>query len=155
VTPVTERDFPVGHPKASDYDPKSPEAIEWVRKNVSPMGERAYPVDSVKSSDSKVNDAGVEWRAGEDPFHPELEAHTGATLEVAAARKAQEASLIALAKETPTLDDGRVNTAKIAEDSAVAFLQAQGHDEATARQIVREQGVDKILAAKATLGKGE
>jgi hypothetical protein len=155
VTPVSERDFPKGHPKASDYDPTSPEAVEWARKNIHPMGERAYPVDSVKSSDSKVNDASVEWRAGVDPAHPELEPHTGATPEVAAARKAQEASIIAKAKETPTLDDGRVNTAKIAEDSAVAFLEAQGHDEATARQIVREQGVDKILAAKATLGKGE
>jgi hypothetical protein len=29
---------------------------------------------------------------------------------------------------------------------------SQGHDEATARQIVREQGIDQVLAAKATVG---
>jgi hypothetical protein len=155
VAPTAERDFPVGHPKAADYDPKSPEAIEWARRHVHPLGERAYPVDSLKSSDTPGNECGIEWRAGVDPFHSELEAHTGATPEVAAASRAYHASLAANAKETPTLDDGRVNTAKIAEDSAVAFLEAQGHDEAAARQIVRDQGVDKILAAKATLGKGE
>jgi len=45
---------------------------------------------------------------------------------------------------------------KSAEESAVFVRDGnKGHDEETARQIVREQGVDQILAAKATLGKGE
>lgn len=152
---ITERDFPKGHPKASDYDPKSPEAIEWARVNIHPMGERDFPVDHPKALDTKGNTNHIPIRAGEDPARPEIEAHTGATPEVAAARKAYEAQLSAQAKDTPVLDDGRVNTAKVAEESAVAFLVKQGHDDATARKIVREQGVDKVLAAKATLKAGE
>jgi hypothetical protein len=152
---ITERDFPKGHPKAADYDPKSPDAVEWARKNIHPMGERDFPVDHPKALDTPGNKNHVPIRAGEDPDRPELEAHTGATEEVAAARRAYDASIAASAKETPTLEDGRVNTAKIAEDAAVQFVMKQGHDEEAARKIVREQGIDQILAAKATLQAGE
>lgn len=152
---VAERDFPKGHPKAGDYDPKSPEAIEWARVNIHPLGERDFPVDHPKALDTKGNTNAVPVRAGEDPARPEIEAHTGATPEVAAARKAYEQQLSAQAKETPVLDDGRVDTAKVAEDSAVAFLVKLGHDEEGSRKIVREQGIDQILAAKATLHAGE
>lgn len=152
---VTERDFPKGHPKASDYDPHSPEALEWARVNIHPLGERDFPVDHPKALDTKGNTNHIPLRAGEDPARPEIEAHTGATREVAAARKAIEAQLTAKAKETPVLDDGRVDTGKVAEDSAVAFLVKMGHDEDTAQQIVREQGIDQVLAAKATLHAGE
>lgn len=152
---VTERDFPKGHPKASDYDPHSPEAIEWARVNIHPLGERDFPVDHIKAVDTPGNTNRIPIRAGEDPARPEIEAHTGATPEVAAARKALEAQLSAKAKETPTLPDGFVDTGKVAEDSAVAFLVKMGHDDDEARKIVREQGVDQILAAKATLHAGE
>jgi hypothetical protein len=149
---VVEQDFPAGHPKRFDYDPKSPEAIEWARLHIHPKGERDFPVDHPKAVDTKGNTNHLAWAPGVDPLHPELEAHTGATPAQAAARKAFEAQLSARAQETPTTEDGRVDTAKIAEQAAVDFVVAQGHTEAEARQIVREQGVDQILAAKATVG---
>ena len=149
---IVEQDFPKGHPKRFDYDPKSPEAIEWARVNIHPKGQRDFPVDHPKALDTKGNTNHLVYEAGVDPLHPELEAHTGATPEQAAGRKAYEAQLAALAKETPTLEDGRVDTAQIAEQAAVDFVIAQGHDEAAARKIVREQGVDQVLAAKATVG---
>lgn len=152
---VTERDFPKGHPKASDYDPHSPEAIEWARVNIHPLGERDFPVDHPKALDTKGNTNHIPLRAGEDPAHPELEAHTGATAEVAEARKKYEQFMQPKAKETPTLPDGFVDTGKVAEDSAVAFLVKLGHDDDEAQKIVREQGIDQILAAKATLHAGE
>lgn len=155
MTPVTERDFPKGHPKAYDYVPGSPEAIEWARKNIHPKGERAFPVDHVKASDSEVNDCSIEWRAGVDPANPELEEFTGATPDVAKARRAAYLAQLPHVAETPMLEDGRVNVAAVAEQTAVDFVMEQGHEEEAARKIVREQGVDQILAAKATLGKGE
>lgn len=150
----TERDFPKGHPKAADYDPKSPEAIEWARVNIHPLGERDFPVDHPKASDTKGNTNHVPVRAGIDPAHPELEEHTGAAAEVVAAREKLNAERAKTARETAMLDDGRVNTALIAEESAVQFVMSQGHDEENARKIVAENGVDKILAAKATLKAG-
>jgi len=149
---VVEQDFPKGHPKRFDYDPKSPEAIEWARIHIHPKGERDFPVDHPKAVDTPGNTNHIPVRAGIDPAHPELEEHTGATPEQAAGRAAYNRALAAQAKETPTTEDGRVDTAKIAEQSAVEFVMSQGHDEATARQIVREQGVDEVLAAKATVG---
>lgn len=152
---VHEEDFPKGHPKRFDYDPASAEAQEWARLNIHPKGQRDFPVDHPKAVDTPGNTNHLAWAPGVDPLHPELEAHTGATPEVAAARRAYDAQLAALARETPTTDDGRVDGAKIAEEDAVKFVMAQGHEEAAARQIVREQGVDQILAAKATVsGKG-
>lgn len=152
---VKERDFPVGHPASSDYDPKSPEAKEWARVNIHPMGERDFPVDHPKACDTPGNTNHIPVRAGVDPLHPELQEHTGATPEVAEARRKAYLAQQPKAQETPMLEDGRVNAAKVAEESAVSFVMEQGHDEEKAREIVREQGVDQILAAKATLGKGE
>lgn len=153
MTPLTktEEDFPKGHPARFDYDPASPEAQEWARKNVHPLGERAYPVDSVKSSDTPGNDCSLEWRPGVDPRNPHLEAFTGASPEVAAARKAQALKNAAVSSDTAMTDEGTVNTAKIAEDNAVDFLVKLGHDEETARKILAEQGLDKIAAARNTL----
>jgi hypothetical protein len=155
MSPVAERDFPKGHPASADYDPKSPEAKEWARVNIHPLGERDFPVDHPKACDTPGNTNHIPVRAGVDPLHPELEEHTGATPEVAILRRAAYLARLPKAQETPTLPEGFVDTAKIAEDSAVDFVMEQGHDEDAARQIVREQGVDQILAAKATLGKGE
>jgi hypothetical protein len=151
MTPVEERDFPKGHPKAFDYDPKSPEAIEWVRQNVHPLGERAYPVDSIKSSDTPGHECNLKWLPGVDPRNPHLEAFTGATPEVAAARKAAEQAMSALARETPTLPEGYVDTGKIAHESAVKFLLSLGHSETEAEQVIAVQGLDQVLAAKDTL----
>jgi hypothetical protein len=147
-----ERDFPLGHPKAADYVPGSPAAIEWARKNISPLGTRDFPVDHVKACDSTNTDTKLEWRPGIDPRNPHLEEFTGATPEVAKARRDAYLAQLPFVKETPTLDDGRVNVAAIAEETAVEFVMEQGHEEEAARKIVREQGVDQVLAARSTLG---
>jgi hypothetical protein len=155
VAATHEEDYPKGHPARFDYDPKSADAIEWARKNIHPLGQRDFPVDHPKAVDTPGNTNHLPIRPGVDPLHPEREEHTGASPEVAAARRAFHAELAKAARETPTLEDGRVNTAAIAERTAVDFLIANGHTEEAAAQIVREQGVDKILAAKATMGVKE
>jgi hypothetical protein len=62
-----ERDWPPGHPKAGDYDPNSPEAKEWARVNVHPLGERDWPVDHPKALDTPGNENTLVWQAGVDP----------------------------------------------------------------------------------------
>ena len=80
-----EPDFPPGHPKRFDYNPKSAEAREWARRNVHPAGERDFPVGHIKASDTKGNTNRVAVRAGEDPAHPEREPFTGRTPDQVAA----------------------------------------------------------------------
>ena len=152
---IFERDFPKGHPKAADYVPGDADAVEWARKNIHPLGERDFPVDHIKAVDTRGNTNHLPWRAGVDPANPHLEEFTGATPEVAEARRKAYLAQLPKVKETPTLEDGRVNVAKVAHDSAVNFLLDQGHNQDEAEQIVREQGVDKVLAAKHTLGVKE
>lgn len=152
---VQERDFPKGHPKASDYVPGSPDALEWARMNIHPKGERDFPVDSIKASDTKGNLNSLSIRPGIDPLHPELEEFTGATPEVAAARHAAYLAQLPKVAETPTTADGFVDTAKVAEKTALDFLMAQGHDEATARAVLAHEGIDQVLAAKHTLAAKE
>ncbi len=151
-TVQTERDFPLGHPKAADYVPGSPEAIEWARKNIHPLGERDFPVDHVKAVDTQGNTNHIPIRPGVDPAHPDLEAFTGATKEVAAARHAAYVAQLPKVEETPMLPEGFVDTAKVAQKSALDFLEKQGHTPDEAAAILAELGIDKILAAKATLG---
>lgn len=79
-----EEDYPKGHPARFDYNPDSPEARRWKRKNSSLLGERDFPVDHPKAIDTPGNNNSVVWKAGEDPFHPELEPHTGRPAHVAA-----------------------------------------------------------------------
>jgi len=157
VTPQvhTEEDFPKGHPARFDYDPASPEAKEWARRNISLKGERDFPVGHPKAVDTPRNTNHVPIRPGIDPAHPELEAHTGRTPEQAAAVRAANAALAARQMETPMLDDGRVNVAEIAERTALDFLEKQGHEPEEAEALLRELGVDKILAAKAVVGVKE
>jgi hypothetical protein len=150
---VQERDFPKGHPKAADYVPGSPEAIEWARKNIHPLGERDFPVGHIKAVDTPGNTNAIPIRPGIDPAHPELEEFTGATKEVATARRAAYLAQLPHVEETPMHDDGTVNTAKVAEKTALDFLIAQGHDEQTAQVILSREGIDQVLAAKATLGQ--
>jgi len=109
-----ERDFPHGHPAASDYDPASPEAIEWVRKNVSPLGERDFPVDHPKALDTAGNVNHLTWRAGTDPHNPHREEFTGRTPEQAAGVAAMSAIASAAAAESPVtipLDAAEINAA--------------------------------------------
>jgi hypothetical protein len=147
----TEEDFPKGHPARFDYDPASPEAKEWARKHIHPKGERDFPVDHPKAVDTPGNTNHVPVRAGVDPAHPELEAFTGRTPEQAAAVKAVNAALAAMQVETPMMPEGFVDTAAVAKKTALDFLLKQGHDETTAEKILAEQGIDQVLAAKATL----
>lgn len=149
---IQERDFPKGHPKACDYVPGSPEAIEWARKNIHPKGERDFPIDHIKAVDTPGNTNAIPIRAGIDPAHPELEEFTGATPEVAAARRAAYLAQLPHVTETPMLPEGFVDTTAVAQKTAIDFLIAQGHDEQTARVILSREGIDQVLAAKATLG---
>src|ERR1700732_2263048 len=80
-----EPDFPPGHPKRFDYNPKSAEAREGARRNVHPAGERDFPVGHIKAVDTKGNTNKVAVVAGVDPAHPELEPFTGRTPEQVAA----------------------------------------------------------------------
>lgn len=99
-----EEDFEQGHPKRFDYDPNSPEAIEWARKHVFPKGERDFPPDHPKAMDTPGNTNATEWRAGVDPAHPENEPFTGRTPEQAAAVHRFEAELSRKAKESPVAE---------------------------------------------------
>lgn len=109
-----ERDFPPGHPAASDYDPQSPEAIEWARRNVHPLGDRDFPVDHPKALDTAGNTNHLSWRAGTDPHNPQREEFTGRTPEQAAGVARMSAIASAAAVESPVtvpLDAAEVNTA--------------------------------------------
>lgn len=149
---VLERDFPVGHPKAADYVPGSVEAVEWAHKNIQPLGQRDFPVDHIKAVDTDGNTNHFEWRLGVDPAHPELESFTGAPAEVAEARRAAYAAQLPQLKETPVLEDGRVDVAQVQHHTALEFLVSVGHTEEEANAIIRDQGLDQVLAARSTLG---
>lgn len=96
-----EEDFPAGHPARSDYDPSSPEAVEWARHNVSPLGERDFPVDHPGALDTPGNKNTITWAAGVDPFNPHREPFTGRTPEQVAGIRALSAVASSLAKESP------------------------------------------------------
>lgn len=99
-----EPDFPVGHPKRFDYDPKSAAAREWARLNIHPAGERDFPVGHPKAVDTKGNLNTVVHQQGVDPAHPELEPFSGRTPEQVKAEQELWAERIALAKPSPELE---------------------------------------------------
>lgn len=99
----TEEDFPQGHPARADYDPKSKEAMEWVRKNVAPLGERDFPVDHPKAADTAGNTNTLAWTAGVDPHNPHREPFTGRTPEQAAGVALMSAIASSRAKESPVV----------------------------------------------------
>lgn len=99
----SEEDFPQGHPARADYDPKSPEAMEWVRKNVAPFGERDFPVDHPKAADTAGNTNTLAWAAGVDPHNPHREPFTGRTPEQAAGVALMSSIASSRAKESPVL----------------------------------------------------
>lgn len=83
-----EPDYAPGHPARFDYDPDSPEAVEWRRKNVHPLGERDWPVDHPKAVDTPGNTNHLPVVPGVNPFNPEREAFTGR--DPATAKRARE-----------------------------------------------------------------
>lgn len=99
----TDDAFPKGHPGNPDWNPASPEAIEWARKNIHPLGERDFPPDHPGAADTAGNLNSLEWAPGVDPMNPHREPHTGRTPEQAAgvARLSALASLAAV--ESPVL----------------------------------------------------
>lgn len=99
----SERDFPPGHPAASDYDPNSQAAEEWMRQNVHPFGERDFPTDHPKAADTAGNTNTLVWSAGVDPHNPHREPFTGRTPEQAAAVAAMSQLASLAAKESPVL----------------------------------------------------
>jgi hypothetical protein len=101
MAPQQERDFPLGHPASSDYDPDSPEAIEWRRINVHPKGERDWPVDHPKAVDTPGNTNHVPIIPGVDPAHPERESFTGRSPDKAKRVRELQKELAALSHETP------------------------------------------------------
>jgi len=98
-----ERDFPPGHPGASDYDPESPEAIEWARKNVHPLGDRDFAVDHPKALDTAGNLNHLPVTAGVDPLNPHREAFTGRTPKQVAAIKTLSEAASKAAVESPVV----------------------------------------------------
>lgn len=98
-----ERDFPPGHPAASDYDPKSRDAMEWIRVNVHPFGERDFPTDHPKAADTAGNTNKLVWSAGVDPHNPQREPFTGRTPEQAAAVALMSQIASSAAEASPVL----------------------------------------------------
>jgi hypothetical protein len=47
-----ERDFPIGHPSAVDFDPKSPEAAAWRKAHANVKGERDFPIGHPGAADN-------------------------------------------------------------------------------------------------------
>ncbi len=132
-----ERDFPIGHPKAFDYDPTSPEAIEWARQNVHPLGERDFPVDHPKAVDTPGNTNHFAWPPGVDPYNAHLEEHTGKTPAQAAAAAEFNRRVAEHAQESPAL-------APIRSDVANAALAAE-RDRLKVDALTAEQ-TRKVLA---------
>ena len=109
-----EHDFPAGHPGRADYDPKSPEAIEWARLNVAPLGARDFPVDHPKALDTPGNLNHLVYEPGVDPLNPHREAHTGRTPEQVAGIRELSLAASKAAAESPValpLDAAVVNEA--------------------------------------------
>lgn len=96
-----EPDFQPGHPARFDYDPKSPEAQEWARRNFFPKGERDFPPGHPKAIDTPGNTNHVRHVAGVDPSRPDHEPFTGRSPEQAAAARELYQQRAQQAVETP------------------------------------------------------
>jgi len=101
-----EPDFPPGHPARFDYDPRSPEAKQWAKKNIHPLGERDFPVGHPKAVDTPGSTNHIAVLPGVDPHHPALEAFTGRTPAQAAAYRTMLVELAAHAQESPVAVPG-------------------------------------------------
>jgi hypothetical protein len=130
--PQVERDFPIGHPKAADTVLGSPEHRAWCELHKFEENQRDFPPGHPKAADTPGNLNHVEWKAGEDPHNPHLEAFTGLLPEQAAARRQWEQDEAAGAHESPVLepiDAVQANAALEAERKRlkVDFLTAEQH----------------------------
>ena len=153
-----EEDFPKGHPGRSDYDAHSPEAIEWARKNVAPLGERDFAVDHPKAADTPGNTNHLSWPAGVDPHNPHREPFTGRTPEQAAGVAALSAIASARAKESPVslpLDAAEVNAALDRKRGEVCrdLLTPEEYSEVVAGIQARPRAAESDEAIKARIEK--
>jgi hypothetical protein len=96
-----EQDFPAGHPARFDYDPQSPEAKEWARRNVFPKGERDFPPGHVKAVDTPGNRNAQPVLPGIDPDRPDYEAFSGRSPEQAKAAREVYQQQAPLVPESP------------------------------------------------------
>jgi hypothetical protein len=118
-----EQDYPPGHPKRADYNPASPEAIEWARLNVHPLGERDWPVDHPKAVDTPGNLNAVVWQAGVDPFHPDREPFSGH--KIPADKEAGAAAHAPAAGEKPSAPASPFEEALTAAEAALKAIEAK------------------------------
>jgi len=139
-----ERDFPKGHPKATDYDPASPEAIEWRRRNVHLKGERDWPVDHPAAIDTPGNRNTAQWTPGVDPLNPTLEAFTGRTQEQAAAVSALNTEASAKAQPSPIVQPG-IAPDPVAIMARATQLIAEGKTGEEANKIALGEAYDAML----------
>ncbi len=153
-----EEDFPKGHPARYDYDPASPEAVEWARKNVSPLGQRDFPVDHPKAADTAGNTNALAWEAGVDPHNPHREPHTGRSPAQAAGVAAMTEIASKAAKESPVLqplDAGEVNAALDAKRVEVGrdLLTPEEYSEVIAKIHVAPRTPETDVEIKARIEK--
>jgi hypothetical protein len=149
----TEQDFPAGHPARSDYNPESAEAKEWLRKNVSPAGERDFPVDHPKALDTPGNTNALQIAAGVDPHNPHREAFTGRTPAQAAGVAAMSELASKAAKESPVVqpvDAAVLNEALDAKRREVGrdLLTAEEYNAVMAEQQSKPRDADSELDAR-------
>jgi hypothetical protein len=104
MSPVQpEQDFPPGHPGRADYDPRSPEAQEWARTHIHPLGERDFPMDHPAAADTPGNLTKLVYEAGVDPKNPHREPFTGRSPEQVAGIRALSEAATKAAAESPAL----------------------------------------------------
>jgi hypothetical protein len=132
-----ERDFPLGHPKAIDTVPGSPEHKAWLDEHDKSGGERDFPVGHPKSADTPGNLNHLAWAPGVDPRNPHLEPFTGYTPEKAAAIRQFNLEAAKKARESKALTPIDANVANAAleqkrKELGVDALTAAQHDEVLA-----------------------
>jgi hypothetical protein len=130
--PQIERDFPIGHPAASDTVIGSAEHHAWLEQHKWVENQRDFPPGHPKAVDTPGNLNSLAWPAGIDPLNPHLEEHTGLTPDKAAAVKEWNLQQAELAKESAALlaIDANVANAALAEERArleVDTLTAEQH----------------------------
>lgn len=151
-----EEDFPKGHPGRADYNPHSPEAQEWARRNVSPLGERDWPVDHPAASDTLGNLNHITWSAGVDPFNAHREPFTGRTPEQAAGVALLSKTASAKAEESAALvplDAAAINDALSAKRREIGrdVLTPEEYSEVIADYHRKHQTPEDVAATKAKI----
>jgi hypothetical protein len=129
-----ERDFEIGHPKAVDTVIGSPDHLLWLERHKFLENARDFPPGHPKASDTVGNLNQLEWKPGEDPHNPHLEAHTGLPPEKAAAVREWQAAEAAGAHESPVqpVIDAAVLNDALAEERARLHVDALTMDQTQA-----------------------